>query len=233
MISPDHLAILAASGITPEHAAVRGYETITDTSRLATLKIAQAGRNVPGLLVPQLRDNGSTWGYQYRGDSPRLKNGKPVKYETPTGQRNGLDVPPGVGPKLGDPSIPLWITEGVKKADCGTLHGLCTVALSGVWNWRGTNSSGGKTALADFNDIALNGRDVILAFDGDVARNPSVRKALGGLAAYLATKGAHVKYLWLPDTDDKTGSTTTSPTTPLKTCGASSNPTRHRWRPNP
>ena len=47
MISPDHLAILAASGITPEHAAVRGYETITDTSRLATLKIAQAGRNVP------------------------------------------------------------------------------------------------------------------------------------------------------------------------------------------
>ena len=38
---------------------------------------------------------------------------------------------------LGDPAIPLWITEGVKKADCGALNGLCIVALPGVWSWRG------------------------------------------------------------------------------------------------
>ena len=90
---------------------------------------------------------------------------------------------------LADPAIPLWITEGVKKADCGALHGLCIVALSGVWNWLGTNSAGGKMALPDWHDIALNGRRVIMAFDGDVARKQPVQKALHALAGYLAYQG--------------------------------------------
>lgn len=206
MISPEHLAFLAASGITPEFAAARGYETITDTDRLAALKITRAGRNVPGLLVPQLRVDGSTWGYQYRPDTPRLRNGKIVKYETPQQQRNGLDVPPGVAPMLADPTVPLWITEGVKKADCGALHGLCIVALSGVWNWLGTSTAGGKMALPEWRDVALNdNRRVVIAFDGDVARKPSVQKAAHALSSYLATKGARIEWLWLPDTDDKTG----------------------------
>jgi Protein of unknown function (DUF3631)/Domain of unknown function (DUF3854) len=205
MIADHHLAMLAASGITPEHAAARGYETIRDPRRLAQLGIARAGQRTQGLLVPQLRAEGSTWGHQYRPDSPRERNGKLVKYETPIGQRNGIDVPPGVGPMLGNIEVPLWITEGVKKADCGALHGLCIVALPGVWSWRGKNNSGGKLAVGDWHDIALNDRRVILAFDGDVARKPEVRRALSALADYLTSKGAHVEYLHLPDTDDKTG----------------------------
>ncbi|HSS23988.1 MAG TPA: DUF3854 domain-containing protein [Mycobacterium sp.] len=205
MISPGHLAMLTASGITPEHVALRGYETVTDRGQLATLKIAKDGRNVPGLLVPQLRNDGSTWGYQYRPDIPRLRNGKPIKYETPWQQSNGLDIPPGVADRLGDPDVPLWITEGVKKADCGALHGLCIVALSGVWNWLGTNRAGGKMAIPDWNDTALNNRRVILAFDGDVARKESVQKSLHALAKYLAYKGSRVYYLHLPDSYDKTG----------------------------
>jgi Domain of unknown function (DUF3854)/Protein of unknown function (DUF3631) len=206
-IAQHHLEMLAASGITPEHAALRGYETITEEnqSRLAEVNVVKPGRIVPGLLIPLLRIDGSTHGYQYRPDQPRLRDGKPIKYETPWQQRNGLDVPPGVGPKLADPSIPLFITEGTKKADCGALHGLCTVALTGVWNFMHTNSAGGKTALAEFRDIAFNGRRVIIAFDGDVARKDAVQKASHALAAYLSTKGAKVEYLWLPDTDDKTG----------------------------
>jgi Domain of unknown function (DUF3854) len=206
MIDQHHLDMLAASGITPEFAAARGYETITEKRRLADLKITAAGRNVPGLLVPMLRDDGSTWGYQYRPDVPRLRDGKAVKYETPTGQRNGLDVPPGVADRLGNPDVPLWITEGVKKADCGAAHGLCIVALSGVWNWLFTNSAGGKMAFPEWRDCALNNnRRVIIAFDGDLARKEPVQKAARGLASYLATKGARIEYLWLPDPDDKTG----------------------------
>ncbi len=69
-----------------------------------------------------------------------------------------------------------------------------------------TNSAGGKMALPEFCDIALNGgRRVIIAFDGDQARKPAVRKAAHALAAYLATKGACVEFLWLPDADDKVG----------------------------
>src|SRR5689334_19234735 len=112
-LSGHHRAMLAASGITPEHAAARGYETIRDPRRLALLGIAKGGQRTQGLLVPQLRVDGSAWGYQYRPDHPRERNGKVVKYETPTGQRNGIDVPPGVAPMLGDPNVALWVTEGV------------------------------------------------------------------------------------------------------------------------
>jgi hypothetical protein len=189
-LADHHLDMLAESGITPEHAALRGYETISNPRRLEELGIAKAGQRTRGLLVPQLRADGSAWGIQYRPDDPRQRNGRIIKYETPFGQRNGIDVPPGVGPMLGDPTVPLWVTEGVKKADCGALHGLCIVALPGVWSWRGKNEHGGKVAVPDWHDIALNGRRVILAFDGDVARKPSVRKALDALAAYLRTKGA-------------------------------------------
>ena len=207
MINDDHLKMLAASRITPEFATARGYETIVDSRWLAAIGIVKAARGrVPGLLIPLLRRDGSTWGYQYRPDEPRLDSkGRPIKYETPWQQHNGLDVPPGVGPMLADPAVPVWVTEGTKKADCGAIHGLCIVALSGVWNWLTTNSAGGKTALPDWYEVALNNRRVIIAFDGDVARKESVQRAAHGLANYLASKGARVEYLWLPDTDDKTG----------------------------
>lgn len=204
-ILPLHARMLGDSGITPDHAHARGYMSVDTKVRLGQVGITPAGRRVPGLLVPQLRADGSTWGWQYRPDSPRERNGSPVKYETPTGQRNGVDVPPGVGPMLADPAVPLWITEGVKKADAGALAGLCIVALPGVWSWRGSNDRGGKVAVPDWHDIALNGRRVVLAFDGDVARKKAVRAALDALAGYLTSKGAQVEFLHLPDTDDKTG----------------------------
>lgn len=202
----QHAKMLAASGITPEHAHARGYVSVDTKVRLEQIGVTPAGRRVPGLLVPQLRVDGSVWGYQYRPDSPRERNGRPVKYETPTGQRNGLDVPPGVGDRLGDPAVPLWVTEGVKKADAGALAGLAIVALPGVWSWLGANPQGGKVALPDWRDVALNGRRVVLAFDSDVSRKTSVRKALDALAGYLESKGAAVEYCHLPDDDPgKTG----------------------------
>lgn len=206
MIAIHHRNMLAASGISDNRAQARGYETVNDKGRLIDVGVAQAGRRVPGLLVPSLRVDGSTWGYQYRPDYPRAnKDGRDIKYETPVGQSNGIDIPPGVGEHVGNPSVPLFITEGVKKADAAAEHGLCCVALPGVWSWRGTNSTGGKTAVGDWHDVALNGRRVILAFDGDVARKQSVRQALTALAGYLDSKGAQVEYLHLPDTDSKTG----------------------------
>jgi Domain of unknown function (DUF3854) len=207
-LSPQHADMLTASGITPEHAQRRGYETIRDTRKLAergiTFPKAVTERG-GGLLVPMLDKRGSTWGHQFRPNNPRERRGKLCKYETPTKQRNRFDIPPGVGPQLDDPTIPLFITEGVKKADCAAQHGLACISIQGVWAWRGTNPTGGTTAIPDFNDIAFNDREVILGFDGDVARKPAVQKALRALADYLGTRGAHVKYLHLPDTDDKTG----------------------------
>lgn len=205
-ISDRHLAVLAASGIDAEQAHKRGYETIRDPRRLrGEIGIADDGCRTQGILIPLLDVTGRRWGYQYRPDSPRERNGKLVKYETPINQRNGIDVPPGVGERLGDPNEPLFITEGSKKADSAAAHGLCCVSLSGVWNWRGKNSKGGKELIADFHSIALNDRPVVIAYDGDAARKPSVQKAMTELAGVLSNKGARVRYLHLPDEDLKVG----------------------------
>jgi Domain of unknown function (DUF3854) len=198
----QHAGMLASSGVTPDHARARGYLTVDTKKRLEDIGVTKAGQRVPGLLVPLLRAEGSVWGYQYRPDEPRVNSaGRPVKYETPTRQRNGIDVPPGVGAMLDDPTIPLWVTEGSKKADAAALAALCCVALPGVWSWLGTSGKGGKVAVSDWRDVALNGRRVVLAFDGDVARKRPVRSALLALAEYLAGKGAAVEYLHLPDDD--------------------------------
>jgi Domain of unknown function (DUF3854) len=208
-IFDDHAGMLKASGITPEHALKRRYMSVDTKKRLEGLKITKAGRNTPGLLIPLRRKDGSAWGYQYRPDQPRLndKTEKPIKYETPYQQLNGVDVPPGVGPMLDDPSIPLWITEGSKKADAAYLAGLCCISISGVWNFRGKNIKGGKVIIPDLQEIAVNDRRIIMAFDGDVAVKSSVHMALRDLSAYLESKGAQVEYAHLPhnDADGKTG----------------------------
>ena len=203
---PVHAEMLAASAIDPAIASARGYVTVDTKQRLDGIGITPRGRNVPGLLVPLLRADGSTWGYQYRPDEPRERNGKAVKYETPTGQRNGIDVPPTVGSMLGNPDVPLFITEGSRKADAAASIGLACISIPGVWAWLGTNPKGGKVALSEWRDVALNGRRVILAFDSDVMGKESVSRALGALADYLATKGASVEYLHLPQaTEGKCG----------------------------
>jgi hypothetical protein len=184
-IATHHAAMLAGSTITPEHARARGYRTVAAVAELEDIGITPNGRRVPGLLVPLLDKRGDVWGYQYRPDRPRRRKGHPVRYESPLNQHNHIDVPPGVGRYLDDPAVPLWITEGSKKADAAACAGLACIALLGVWGWRGTNGNGTKAALSDWDEIALKGREVILAFDSDVMRKAEVRSALDRFAAFL------------------------------------------------
>src|ERR1700739_3521952 len=89
-LSATHLEMLTASGITTEHAAARGYETITDTRELTKRGIVfprAVTERGGGLLIPMLSKSGSTWGYQFRPNNPRELRGKPAKYETPPKQR--------------------------------------------------------------------------------------------------------------------------------------------------
>lgn len=208
-LSDAHLEILAGSGISEEFARRRGYESITEPNpkRLAEMNFVKAVRNHTGLLIPLLRVDGSTWGWQFKSDTPRvLETGKVRKYEIPYEQHGGIDFPPGVAEMVADPNVPLLITEGIKKGDCAAERGLCIVALIGVWNFVGTNTYGGKgVALADWRDIPLNGRRCIVGFDSDTARNEKVQQAAAELAKYVAIKGAKAEYLWLPDGDEKTG----------------------------
>jgi nucleotide-binding universal stress UspA family protein len=195
---PQHASLVKASGISPEVAAARGYRSAHSKAELEALEFAPSQRRVPALVIPVRNTQGRIAFCQIRPDDPRQRQGKAVKYETPSGARMVLDVPPGARARLGDPAEPLWITEGVRKADAAVSAGVCCTALIGVWNWRGSNAQGGKTALPDWEDVHLKGRQVLIAFDSDVMTKRAVAKALERLEAFLGSRGAHVKRVYLP-----------------------------------
>ena len=200
---PQHAAMLAASLIAPEVARARGYSSITDVAALEPLEFQPYQRRVPGLVVPISGVDGGLCLHQYRPDSPRRNaEGSVVKYESPAGARNVIDVPRPVFAQIGNPTVPLVVTEGAKKADAGVSAGYCTIALMGVWGWLGTNEHGGRTALPDWRSIALKGRsgrrDVYLAFDSDAETKPEVYRALTELKAFLERRGARVRNIRLP-----------------------------------
>jgi len=193
-----HLDHLQASGISDEVIRERGYESVLGKKQLADLGFSYAQQRTPGILIPLHGTDSSPAGYQYRPDNPRMKDGKPIKYETPTGGNIRVDVPPRCRLGLTDPSIDLWFTEGIKKGDALASHGLCAADLIGVWGFKGKNPLGGTKLLADFDGIALKGRRVIIAYDSDVSTKPEVRQAIERLGEHLRRKGASLYNVRLP-----------------------------------
>lgn len=197
MLEPHHYQLLRESAISDSVATSRGYQSAVSKSHLKVLGFADYQCRTPALIIPIWNVHGEIGLYQARPDSPRIRRGKPVKYETPSGARLILDVPPTCRDQLGNPAIPLWITEGSRKVDSAVSHGLCCIGLQGVNGWRGTNTHGGKTALPDWAMIALNGRAVYVAFDSDVMDKAPVALALRSLGAFLGSRGANVRYVRL------------------------------------
>jgi hypothetical protein len=163
---PQHAQLLAESAILSDIAEWRGYASALDPKLLKSLGFADYQCR-SGLLIPLHGVDGAVRGYQLRPDKPRNKRGKPVKYETPAGQKLFLVSHPLVTAHLGDPSQPLILTEGVRKADAGISAGHDALALLGVYGFRATNAVGGKTVIADFDSVALNGREIYIVFDSD------------------------------------------------------------------
>jgi hypothetical protein len=204
---PQHQELLAASAISPDVARERGYVSVTEQSRLERPGFSKGQRRPPGLLIPIYGVTGEVVAYEYRPDKPRVTDaGRILKYEKPYGAANRLDVPPTVLPHLKDPSVPLWFTEGARKVDAAVTAGIMCVGLSGVYGWRGTDpDTKGKVALADFEVIALNGREVVIAFDSDAMTKPDVRKALRRFRNFLESRGARTLVCVLPYTNGKVG----------------------------
>ena len=188
-LSAEHRRTLEQqSGISPEVIAERGYRTIDKRAEALRLGFAEAQARAPALLLPVWDVSGEVASYQLRPDEPRLLRDRLVKYETRFGDRMVLDAHPFARPGLSDPSVPLFITEGIKKGDALVSKGCCAVALLGVWNWRGTNEQGGRVALSDWEAVALNGRQVYICFDSDIMLKPQVHQALARLKAFLETR---------------------------------------------
>ena len=140
-----------------------------------------------------------------------------AKYLGAPGSGNRLYIPPGITPEqLADVKIPIAIVEGEKKALA--LQRLANhetnqprfipLAIAGVWNWRGTvGKTGGpngerldvKGPITDLSRIEWDGRKVFIVFDANVHTNDSVKWARKGIARELATRGAEVELVNLPE----------------------------------
>src|SRR5215217_2111517 len=187
--------LLEESGISPGVVAERGYYTAKTKAELSRLGFSERQRRTPALVVPMYSPAGELVTHQIRPDSPRENgDGKTIKYETPLRSPIRLDVHPSQTERVRDASVPLWITEGVKKADSLVSWGQCVVALQGVWCW-----GKGNVPLPEWEDVRLWGRPVSVIFDSDVMTNPKVQAALERLVGFLRGRGARVRVVYLPD----------------------------------
>lgn len=204
-LHPRHYDILRSAAISDEVMSARKYRTLartrTDDGPRDTLKRLQFARGAydqerrfPGLLIPLWGPTGHVASHQYRPDWPRTDDkGKVRKYEMPKGRAAVLDVHPHNRDRIADPTVRLWITEGIKKGDALTSRGECVVTLSGVFNWRSTHGT-----LGDWEDVPLRGREVLVLFDADAATNRNVARAMARLGRWLRSKQAKARYIVCP-----------------------------------
>lgn len=204
----QHQAMLDASGISPAIAAARGYQSVSDPAELAAFGFAPWQRSTPTMLIPAWNVCGEIALHLHRPDAPRVgADGRPRKYEFAHQTQMSVDVHPHIRHDLKNPDVPLWITEGTKKADAAVSAGLCCIDILGVWNWRDKMGMLPDWDAVAFKDRENKPRTVFVAFDSDVVQKKPVFEAMRRLSAVLKQRGAAVQYVYLPDGDEgkKTG----------------------------
>jgi hypothetical protein len=187
------------SAISPEVIAERGYYSVETRKELkAAFGSDRYADHLPGLVIPVYNVIGDLAFNHVRFDDPPIRDGKARKYLLPYRAHGVVDVSRRVRHLLGDPKVPLWVTEGSKKVDALLTAGVMAIGLTGVWGWRGTNEHGGKALLADFESIAFNGREIHIVFDSDVMWKDGVRLALERFRAVARSRDGDVLLHYLP-----------------------------------
>lgn len=159
-LAPQHRYYLETRAVSAEVAVARGYRTANNKTATEELGFGVAQRRIPALIVPIWApwEADAPLIHQARPDYPRrVGDGKALKFEYPSKATMHLDVHSQMRSLVGNPRVPLVVTEGVVKGDAGVSRlGVCVVSVAGVWCWRGTNDDGGKTVLSDWEHVALN-----------------------------------------------------------------------------
>jgi len=215
-LSQDHLdQLMQGSGIAEAVIAERPYRSLTSPEALVTLPklgfSTQVARLGAGLLFPLTLPGDAIPLYQFRPDKPQNdERGNPRKYEIPSKRPQRLILHPRVSAALRSGTTPLYVTEGAKKVDSLLSRGATALGGIGVWSFtvkrsalerkRGTP----KVLLPDWDQVALQGRLVIIVFDSDAALNTDVDQAEAELGALLRAQGAQVSRVRLPAAPDGT-----------------------------
>lgn len=206
-LNPKHLKDLKASGLSDQQIAACGFYSLEDPQKIQDIIRwgSPPKRLGPALVIPYPDTNGKRNCYaRIKPDNPREKKGKRFKYEAPKGLPNRAYFPPGTIKTLNDPSIPLLVTEGEKKAARVDQDGFPCVAIPGVYAWqikrkKGCNGKpiGARELIPDLEKISWDNRTVFIVFDSDAATNFKVRQAEFHLAEVLKGKGAKVRVVRL------------------------------------
>jgi hypothetical protein len=182
-----HLNELRASGLSDEAIRAAGFYTEARPWHPRTaLGWERYGPPLgPALMIPCL--NGKTCGYcRLKPLRPRkdAETDRLVKYEAPAARSPRSYVPPGTLAALADPTRPLLITEGEKKAAKADQEGFPCVGLSGVYSWQKAPRRdefglpyGERQLLDDLDTVAWAGRVVTICFDSDAATNGNILDA--------------------------------------------------------
>jgi hypothetical protein len=184
---------LSESGLSPKQ---RGYLPLISPPDKLTSHPA------PGYQITYHDRAGKpTKFYRYRYVKSPVPFGKPLRYVQPSNVLPqvywSLEIP--WKEILADKDIPLFITEGEKKADCGCKNGFATIGLGGVWNFKSRTIE----LIAELVDIDWENRRVYIVYDSDAISNPSVLLAERRLGEQLLSRKAIVLTVRLPEGSDK------------------------------
>jgi len=192
-LDKDHLEDLKASGLSDK------------TRREA--KIYSVSAEEAQALVGSKRSRGWAIPYLHTGPNPYTvvkfdkANEEGQRYCNPKGAGNKLYIPPVTlmdHTKLRDVSVPIYITEGQKKALRACQDQLVCVSISGVDSWK-TKVEGKSEPMPDLDLIPWKDRYVLLVFDHDPKPQTQVNvlRAQERLAQELTSRGARVKGIQL------------------------------------
>jgi hypothetical protein len=220
-IHPDfiRLNLRSLDGPTPyEYLCYADDLQRTNSGRLATHILRRYAHTELGgwwcAGVDPLADGSSImeWGC-FKPDRPRVdpQRGKTIKYEHPLKVATRaffLQVPEQASfwaDRLADPSQPIILVEGAKKAAALLSRGYAAIALPGVFNGRRvTRDEWGKvyseSLIPELAAFAVAGRPVYFCFDHD-ARATTQRQvdlAIARTGKLLAAAGCDVRVITLP-----------------------------------
>lgn len=197
------LADLGRSGMGPAEAKILGLEFLTPAQTEARFP----GHRQCATLIPYFRPDGKR-----RPDVCRARLLEPppagafgarateyLRYTQAKGTAAAVYWPPNVPWQavLADPTKPLWITEGEKKAAAAGRLKIACLGLGGVWSFG--RAPAGVSLLPELEEIEWKGRTVFVAFDSDVMVKPDVAKAVARLLEVLIQRGAVVQAVLLPE----------------------------------
>lgn len=159
----------------------------------------------PALSEP-LRAVRSLWG-QFKPDQPYIdKDGKIVKYEAPPKTETRVialtnPADPQLWSKvLTDPTIPIILLEGAKKAGCVISQGYVAIALPGIFSGYRKET---QRLIEDLAVVCTPNRPIYICFDYDQKEKTrrNVHLATSRLGKLLALAGCKVRVITLPGPD--------------------------------